>query len=394
VSQGERGPLASRCLAELKGRRVAVAHDWLTGMRGGERCLEVFCELLPDADILTLFHFRGSVSRTIEQHAIRTSFLQKLPGLRRWYRHLLPLFPAAATSLDASRYDLVVSLSHCVAKGVGAGTRAARLCYCFTPMRYAWDQAPVYFNRARYAAPTLFAMNVALDELRRWDRATHADEYVAISRFVSERVRSTWGKPSDVVYPPVDVERFRIAARPCSYFLVVSALAPYKRIELAVEAANATGLELVVVGQGEESTRLTRIAGPSVRLLGWRSDEEVAELMADCRALILPGEEDFGITPLEAMAAGRPVIALGRGGAMETVVDLRTAGSAAPTGILFEQPSADCLADAMLELARRERDFEPQILRRHAERFGLPRFREEAAGAILKFVDSRRGVTL
>ncbi|HVR75881.1 MAG TPA: glycosyltransferase, partial [Planctomycetota bacterium] len=232
---------ASRDFEDLK---VAIVHDWLTGMRGGERCLEVFCDIFPRARIHTLFHFPGEVSAKIESHPIITTFLQRVPGLRRWYRHFLPLFPAAVRSFDLSEHDLIVSLSHCVAKGAGAGTGVPHISYCFTPMRYVWDQAPLYFTRERYSRPALFVIDRLLERLRRWDRATHPDRYIAISRFVAERLRSAYGIGSRVVHPPVDVERFRPRSGHEGYYLVVSALVPYKRIELAVAAANRLGRRL------------------------------------------------------------------------------------------------------------------------------------------------------
>jgi glycosyltransferase involved in cell wall biosynthesis len=378
----------SRDLERLRGLKVALVHDWLTGMRGGEKCLEVFCELLPQADIFTLFHVRGSVSATIERHGIHTSFLQRVPGIRRWYRHLLPFFPRAIAGFDFSRHDLVVSLSHCVAKGAGAGSGVPHWSYCFTPMRYLWDQSPIYFNAERYSKPALFAIGKMLDRLRRWDRSTHADRYVAISKFVAERIRRVWGRASEVIYPPVDLERFQPGRDPGLFYLIVSALVPYKRIDIAVEAANRLGRELVIVGKGEDRERLERLAGPTVKLLGWRDDREVAELLSRCRAFILPGEEDFGIAPLEAMASGRPVIALGRGGALETVAGTGPASRDPPTGVFFEEPTAGSLAAAMLELERREKDFDPLALRAHAERFSVPRFRGEITAALARFVGS------
>jgi glycosyltransferase involved in cell wall biosynthesis len=366
--------------------RMVLVHDWLTGMRGGERCLEVLCELLPHAHVYTLFHFPGTVSAAIERLPIHTSYLQRVPGLRRWYRHLLPLFPRAIASFDLSRHDLIVSLSHCVAKGAGAGSGVRRFCYCFTPMRYLWDQSGAYFNRERCSRATLWAIDRVLPRLRAWDQSTHPDRYVAISRYVAGRIQQCYGRASDVIHPPVDVERFRVREAAEAFYLVVSALVPYKRIELAVEAANRLGRRLVVVGKGEEGPRLESIAGPTVSFLGWRDDAEVAELLSRCRALLLPGEEDFGIAPLEAMACGRPVIALGRGGARETVVDLRDRGAAAPTGILFPEPTVESLVESILELERRQGDLHPVDARRQAERFALPRFREEMERELTRFV--------
>jgi glycosyltransferase involved in cell wall biosynthesis len=375
-------------LPELEGARVAIIHDWLTGMRGGERCLEAFLRILPAADIFTLFHVRGAVSAAIESRPLRTSFLQRVPGIRRWYRWLLPLFPRAVRGFDLSGYDLVLSLSHCVAKGARA-RGVPHISYCFTPMRYLYDQAPLYFNRERLSRPALLAVRASLDRLRRWDARNHPDRYVAISGFVADRIRRAYGLESEVLYPPVDVERFRPGPPPEDYYLIVSSLTPYKRIDLAVRSLGRLGRRLVVVGDGEERARLERIAGPTVSLLGRRPDGEVASLVQRCRAFILPGEEDFGIAPLEAMASGRPVIALGRGGAMETVVDMRAPGGRSPTGILFPEPSEESLAEALLELERREGEIEPVAVRAHAEQFSVPRFEAGAVDALRRFLHAR-----
>lgn len=374
---------------DLSRLRVAIVHDWLTGMRGGERCLEVFCELFPQAEIYTLFHFAGEVSPTIERHEIRPSFLQRLPRARRWYRHYLPLFPGAVRSFDLSSFDLIVSTSHCVAKGAGAGTGVPHWCYCFTPMRYLWDQSEHYFNRARQPAPLLFAIDLLLEDLRRWDRATHPDRYVAISQFVAERMRRVWGRTGRVIHPPVDVDRFTPIEAPEDFYLIVSALVPYKRLDLAVEAANRLGRRLLVVGKGEDRARLEKLAGPTVQFLGWRSDEEVADLLARARALILPGEEDFGITPLESMASGRPVLALARGGALETVVDARSAPPGGGTGVLFPEPTSSCLADGMLELEGRMPEWNSARIRERAAELSLPRFRAQIARSLAEFVADR-----
>jgi glycosyltransferase involved in cell wall biosynthesis len=358
--------------------RVALVHDWLTGMRGGERCLEVFCELLPHADLFTLLHVPGSVSPAIEQRRIVTSFVQRLPSAPTRYRQYLPLFPAAMARFDFSGYDLVVSLSHCAAKAARARPGARHLCYCFTPMRYVWDLYADYVGGAgpltRVLLPPLAAA------LRRWDRRTsrRVDRFVAISRFVAERVHRCYGRSAEVIYPPVDVQRFEIVPDGDDFYLVVSALVPYKRVDVAVQAATRLGRRLLVVGTGPEEARLRALAGPGVEFLGWRSDEEVAGLYARCRALLFPGVEDFGITPLEAMAAGRPVIALAAGGALETVIP-PGAGDAAPTGIFFEAQTVEALATAMRAFEAAAEPFDAKALRAHAERFDRPLFKRRVA---------------
>ncbi len=359
--------------------RVALVHDWLTGMRGGERCLEVFCELFPEADLYTLLHVPGSVTPVIERRRLITSFIQRLPDAARRYRSYLPLFPAAVRSFDLSAYDLVLSSSHAVAKGARAPAGALHVCYCFTPMRYVWDLYDEYFG-ARAGVLTRALMPPVAAALRRWDRRTAAavHHFVAISRFVADRIHRAYGREADVIYPPVDVSRFRIEEAPGDFYLVVSALTPYKRVDLAIEAANRLRARLVVVGAGPEEGRLRELAGPTVELVGWRSDAETAEVYARCRALLFPTLEDFGITPLEAMAAGRPVIALGQGGALETIVP--PGGAEPSTGLFFERQTADDLVDAIRRFESGAVQFEPKALRRRAEAFDRPLFKERVQG--------------
>jgi len=360
---------------ELAKARVALVHDWLTGMRGGERCLEVFGELFPAADLYTLLHVPGSVSPAIENRRIVTSFIQRLPQAERRYRRYLPLFPAAVRAFDLRGYDLVLSSSHAVAKSVRVPAGALHVCYCFTPMRYVWDLYDDYFGPRSGLATRLLMPPVAA-WLRRWDRRTAAGvhQFVAISRFVADRIRRAYGRDADVIYPPVDVSRFRVDEAPGEFYLVVSALTPYKRVDLAVEACNRLGRRLVVVGSGPEDRRLRALAGPTVELLGWRDDAQTAELYARCRALLFPPLEDFGITPLEAMAAGRPVIAFGEGGARETVVP--PGEGEPPTGLFFARQTVEDLVDAIRRFEASAHQFEPKALRRRAEAFDRPLFRE------------------
>ena len=355
--------------------KVALVHDWLTGMRGGERCLEVFCELFPSADLYTLLHVPGSVSPVIERRRLVTSFLQRLPQVERRYRHYLPLFPAAVRTFDLAGYDLVLSSSHAVAKSVRVPAGSLHVCYCFTPMRYVWDLYDDYFGPRAGAAARLVMPPVAA-WLRRWDRATASGvhHFVAISRFIADRIRRAYGRDSDVIYPPVDVSRFRIEDSPGELYLVVSALTPYKRVDLAVEACNRLGRRLAVVGTGPEEARLRALAGPTVELLGSRDDAAVADLYARCRALLFPPLEDFGITPLEAMAPGRPVIAFSQGGAWETVVP--PGAGEAPTGLFFERQTVESLVEAIRRLESGAVAFDAKALRRRAEAFDRPLFKE------------------
>jgi glycosyltransferase involved in cell wall biosynthesis len=377
-------------LAEL---RVALVHDWLTGMRGGERCLEDFCRVLPGAHIYTLFHFPGSVSPEIEALPIHTArrfrWVARIPGARRRYRWLLPLFPGAAARFDLRGYNLVFSSSHCVAKGAGEGQGVPRIAYLHTPMRYIWDQAQIYFNRDRFSAPALRAIEAVLARLRRWDISVHPDRYIANSDCVAERIRRIYGREARVIRPPVDLDRLPEPSGESrgDHYLIVSALAPYKRVADAIDACRALGRRLVVIGTGEDEARLRARSGPDVEFRGWVSDGDVAAAYRAARAVLMPGEEDFGIVPLEAMASGAPVIALGKGGATETVVDLdASAAGRSPTGVLYPEPGAEPLAAAIRRFEATARRFDPKELRGHAALFGRPRFRKEITEALEEFI--------
>lgn len=358
-------------------------------MRGGERCLEVLCELFPSAPLYTLLHVPGSVSPAIERRRIVTSFVQTLPRAAARYRYYLPAFPLAIRRFDLSGYDLVLSMSHCVAKGVRVPPGALHLCYCFSPMRYVWDLADDYFGPGHGLAARVLGPPLAAG-LRRWDRRTAGvDRFVAISHHIADRIRRAYDRAADVIYPPVDVRRFEIAGDADDYYLVVGALVPYKRVDLAIAAAGRLGRRLVVVGSGPEEARLQALAGPTVSFLGWRSDEEIARLYARCRALIFPAVEDFGITPLEAAAAGRPTIALGRGGALETMVPLDE-GDAAPTAVFFAEQTVDALVEAIARFERSETRFDAKALRARAEAFDRPVFKQKLADYITERWGERR----
>ncbi|HEY3101024.1 MAG TPA: glycosyltransferase [Methylomirabilota bacterium] len=354
---------------------MALVHDWLTGMRGGERCLEVFCELFPEAPLYTLLHVPGSVSPVIERRRIVTSFVQRLPRAATQYRRYLPLFPAAVRGFDLTGYDVVISLSHCAAKAVRRPPGALHVSYCFSPMRYVWDLYDDYFG-ARAGAIVRTLMPPVAAALRAWDRRTDGvDAFVAISQHIAERIRRVYGRDADVIHPPVDTARFQPVARPEDFYLVVAALVPYKRVDLAVAAANRLRRRLLVVGTGPEAPRLRAAAGPTVEFLGWRSDAEVADLYARCRAVLFPAVEDYGIVPLEAAAAGRPTIALARGGVLETMNGLGRS-SAPPTAVFFDAQTEDAVARAIVEFEAAEHRFEPAALRARAAEFDTAIFRD------------------
>jgi len=357
--------------------KTALCHDWLNGMRGGEKCLEVLCEIFPEAPVHALFYEKGKVSSVIGGHPIKTSFVQRLPGVFGRYRFYLPLFPSAAESFDLRGYDLVISTSHCVAKGVRKPESATHICYCFTPVRYAWGFFDEYFGRQGFVGRAVIGHFI--DRLRRWDRAasSRVDHFVAISRHVAERVRRCYGREAEVVYPPVDVRFYTPGenGKRGDFYLVVSALVPYKRVDLAIETFNRSGRKLVVIGDGPEKARLRALAGPGVRFLGWQSDEALKEYYRSARALVFPGEEDFGIVPVEAQACGLSVVAFGRGGALETV-------DPGKTGVFFDDATPESLEDAIQRLE--VLNLLPEDARANALRFGRDRFKSEMLALIEK----------
>jgi glycosyltransferase involved in cell wall biosynthesis len=359
--------------------KVALVHDWLTGMRGGEKVLEELCGIFPQADIFTLVHVAGSVSSVIESHKIHTSPLQKFPDVERRYRHYLPLMPWAVGRLNLSGYDLVISSSHCVAKGAKAPAGVPHVCYCHTPMRYVWDQYSDYFGPGRASAPVRGAMAVLAPALRRWDVKTAGGvtRFIANSNNVRDRIRRFYGRDADVVYPPVDTDRFALSPEaPEDFYLMVTAFAPYKRVDVAIQAFRRMNKRLVLVGGGQEERRLKALAGTRTEFKGWAPAERLAEFYARCRALVFPGEEDFGIVPVEAMASGRPVIAYGRGGALETVKE-------GETGVFFHAQTPDSLTEAVRRFESMR--FDPARIRAHALRFGKQRFRNEMESALKAF---------
>lgn len=353
---------------------VALSHDWLTGMRGGERVLEILCQAFPTAPVYTLFHKPENISHTIDRHPIRTSFLQHVPGIFRFYRYLLPLFPRAVTSMPAPPGDLLISTSHCVAKGLPPGPGARHLCYCFTPMRYAWGMQKEYFTGRPVVAA---GARLILPAIRRWDlrSSRRVDRFVAISRHVQERILKSYGRESDIVFPPVDTDAWTPgqARTAGNYDLIVSALVPYKRVDLAIKTYNRTRQPLKIVGVGPELWKLKSIASDNIEFLGRRPDSELVDIYRSCRLLVFPGEEDFGIVPVEVQACGRPVVAFARGGLTEIVRD-------GVTGVLFEEQTEQSLAEAVRQCSSIQWD--RSVIRANAERFSIQRFIDGLASSI------------
>jgi len=369
----------------LQPRKPALVHDWLTGMRGGEKVLETIASLYPDAPIFTLLHVPGSVSPALELHEIRTSFVQHLPGAARHYRQYLPLFPRAIEQFDLNGYDFVISTSHCVAKSAIVPIGTPHLCYCHSPMRYAWDQFDAYFGPGQVGRVRSAAMRVIMNRMARWDARTadRVDAFVANSQYVAGRIGRYYNRVATVVYPSVDTDFYQPAParHPDPFFLVVSALVPYKRLDVAIEAVRAVNGRLTIVGRGPEEARLRSLAGPDVEFTGWLPDEEIRALYQRCQAVLMPGVEDFGMVPVEAQACGTPVVALAEGGALESVID-------GETGILVHEPTATAFAAALRRVA--STTFDPAALRRHAERFSIPRFKREIQAAIATTASTRQ----
>jgi glycosyltransferase involved in cell wall biosynthesis len=369
----------------LRGCRVALVHDWLTGLRGGEKCLEVLCRAFPTATLHTLLHREGSVGPTIGAMAIHTSPLQRIPGVVSHYRKLLPIMPLAARSWNVGDIDLVVSLSHCVAKSVRVPRGVPHVSYCFTPMRYAWDGREAYLQSWANRPVRRAAAGWMLDRLRHWDRTTadRVTHFVSISETIRGRIKRCYDRESVVIEPPVDTAFYtpkqieRIGP-----YLCVSALVPYKRIDSAIRVCTATNRLLTIIGAGPDRERLERLAGPSVTFLGWQSDEVIREHYRSCRALLFPGEEDFGIVPAEAMACGAPVIALGRGGAAETV-DARA-------GVLYNEPTDEALEAVISGWESEGRPQDPIWARKLAERYAVPSFQERLLGHLAEVMGEGR----
>jgi glycosyltransferase involved in cell wall biosynthesis len=358
--------------------RVALVHDWLTGMRGGERVLHELAGLYPDADLYTLVHLPGSTSAAIDRLRIHVSPLDRIPGIGRHYRKLLPLFPWAIRRFQLDDYDLVLSTSHAVAKSVPVGPETTHLCYCFTPMRYVWDQTDAYLGRGlRRALATPLVRS-----LRRFDRRHSGPDsvtrFVAISSCVAGRIERHYGRQASVVFPPVDTDRIRPNGRPSEdFYLMVAGFVPYKREALVIEAFRRCGRRLVVVGDGPGRRRLAARASSRVEFTGRIPDADLHGLYARCRALIHVQEEDFGIAAVEAQAAGRPVIGFGAGGALDTVLPLGSDEAQTATGLLFHPQSSAALLRSLDEFEAHESRFDSARIRLWAESFGRERFQRE-----------------
>jgi glycosyltransferase involved in cell wall biosynthesis len=360
--------------------KVAIVHYWLVDRRGGERVVEALCELYPQADIFTNIYDPAPFAETLAGHKVRTTFVNRLPWATRMIQPYLPLMPLALEQIDLRGYDLVISNESGPAKGVIVAPDALHVCLCQSPMRYAWDMYPQYLAEA--GPLKRFAMRPLMHYLRIWDQASaqRPDIILANSEHTRRRVAKYWRRKAEVLNPPVEVERFAAAGaatQPGDYYLCAGQLVGYKRADLAVAAFNELGLPLVVAGTGEELAPLRQKAKPNIKFLGWTSDEELVKVVAGCRALVFPGEEDFGIVPVEAMAAGRPVIAYRRGGALDTVVD-------GVTGLFFDEPTPESLATAVRRFEAERGRFDAARIVEHARGFDRARFLERFAAVVAR----------
>ncbi|MBI2606307.1 MAG: glycosyltransferase [Deltaproteobacteria bacterium] len=369
--------------------KVAIIHDWLVSQRGGENVLDAICEMFPRADLYTLIYVPGQVSGNIARLNRHVSVLQKLPSARERYRHLLPLMPWAIERFDMSPYDLILSSSHCVAKGVRKRADAYHMSYIHAPMRYMWDRFDEYFAPGRYSPLTRMAARALRPWLRNWDlrSAGRVDHFLANSKFIAARIKEYYGRDADVVYPFCETEQFSVSRKPGRFYLMVAALVPYKRVDLAIEAFNRMKKPLLVVGDGPDRARLEKLArqegAENVEFLSGIRGLSLADMYAKCKALVFPGIEDFGIVPIEAMSAGAPVIAFGSGGALETVTS--------ETGVFFDEATVDGLIAAVRKFEEKsgKQGFDSEACRARGRQFNRARFQREFWAALKAHVPAR-----
>ena len=370
--------------------RVAIVHYWFVDRAGGEKVVEALAELFPQADLFALVADRDVLAPNLQVKNLQTSFLQRVPGARKFHRHLLFLQPIALEQFDLSEYDLVISSESGPAKGVMTSSKTCHICYCHSPMRYVWDMYPTYRRGMNPVVGTIFAL--AAHYMRLWDYALagRVDYFVANSRFVASRIRKCYGRKSTVIHPPVDSALGDTSKAPGNYYLCVGRLVDYKRFDLAVSACTELGRPLRVIGDGPQRKLLRRIAGPTVEFLGRVGDSELREQLARCRALLFPGEEDFGIVPVEAQSFGRPVIAYASGGVLETVRGIFPGESDIdnPTGVFFPDQSTSSLANAIRHFESREDVFCPLVIREHSLQFDSTIFKKEIRDFVLLAVEN------
>lgn len=361
--------------------KLAIVHDYLNQMGGAERCVEQMHQIWPESPIFTSLFTPETMADSFNSMDIRTTWMQYLPGKERHFKKFLLFYPSAFSHIDLSGYDMILTSSSGWAKGIRKPPGSVHVCYCYTPMRWVWNYDD-YIAREGFGPVVRASLPAAIHYLKNWDISTNdsIDELIAISEFVKDRIKRVWNREAIVIYPPVECSRFSINTQIDDYFLIVSRLNTYKKIDIAVTACTELGLPLKVVGSGPHESYLKNIAGPSVEFLGRLDDTRTAELYSRCRAFIFPGEEDFGITPVEAQASGRPVIAFAGGGALETIVD-------GQTGIFFESQTPESLIEALKVFT--DSDFDPKLIRANALRFDAPVFRDSLKTFVERTFKSR-----
>ncbi|MCG7349504.1 glycosyltransferase family 4 protein [Sphingomonas sp. ACRSK] len=371
--------------------KVAIVHDWLTLKGGAETCLHQFLDLYPQADLFCIVDFLPEAERGfLKGHRIRTSFVQGLPGARKHYRSYLPLMPLAVEQFDVTGYDLVISSTASVAKGVVTGPDQLHVAYTYSPVRYAWDLQHQYLAEAGLTSGLKgWIARLILHYMRQWDSRTAngVDHFVAISGFIARRVRKAYGRASTVIYPPVDLDRFTLRETKEDFYVTMSRMVPYKRIPLIVEAFRLLpDKQLVVIGDGPEMSAVRAVAGPNVQILGKQPDAVVTDYLQRARAFLFAAEEDFGIAPLEAQACGTPVIAYGKGGALETI---RGRPGSERTGVFFSEQTPEAIAAAVADLEAQEDAITPAACRANVQRFAVERFRREFAEFVTEAMQAR-----
>lgn len=360
--------------------KVAIVHDFLLKLGGAERVVKTLADIFPKAPIYTLLYDEKATGHVFPKERVRTSFLQDYPKfIRKRYRFLIHKMPRAIEELDLDAYDLVISSSTAFSHGLITSLKTKHICYCHSPMRYAWDWANEYREENRLHGLKGLLYAPLIKYLREWDRiaADRPDMYISNSANVQRRLKKYYQEESEIIYPPVDVERFRATGHSENYFLIVSTLTPYKKIDLAVQLFNKIGRKLVIIGEGPHRKYLENIAGENIEFLGFKDDRTVKEYMENCRAFIFPGEEDFGITPVEAMACGKPVLAYGKGGVTESVISGKT-------GEFFFEPNVESMEDGLARLMYNEKFYKAQTIRRHAFEFSREVFEKKLMQKIRK----------
>ncbi|MFC3771461.1 glycosyltransferase [Paenibacillus sp. GCM10012303] len=358
--------------------KIAIIHDYLNQYGGAERVLEIFMEMFPEAPIYTMVSDLSKMPEKFQKADIRTSFIQKIPFSKNHYKKMLSLFPIAVEQFDLRGYDVILSSSSAFAKGVITNPNQLHICYCYTPMRYVWDLYHQYMNEDITNPIFKFALPRVLHKIRMWDQLTaqRVDHFIADSKSISRRINKYYGRDSEVIYPPVNLDQFYRSDTIGDYYLIVSRLIPYKRIDIVIQAFNELNLPLVIIGDGYDRKRLEAMAGPSVKLLGFQSDEVIAEYYSKCKCFILGGEEDFGITPLEAQASGRPVIAYRKGGALETVKENQT-------GLFFDHSTPESVIAAVRQIETM--NFDSNQIQAHANEFSTTTFKQK----IMDFIQEK-----